>query len=64
MVSFKVHVEQSHTHWKRKNIKGGRMFPMESLDAPKIILGVLGLYKPSAPGLSQMSQSFSETRFE
>jgi hypothetical protein len=24
---------------------------MESLGAPKVILGVLGLYKPNAPGL-------------
>ena len=51
MVCFKVHVEQSHTHWKKKNIKRGWMVPMESLGAPKVILGVLGLYKPSAPGL-------------
>ena len=27
------------------------MVPIESLDTPKVILGGLGLYKPSAPGL-------------
>jgi hypothetical protein len=36
---------------KKKNIKGGWMIAMESLGAPKVILGGLGLYKPSAPGL-------------
>jgi hypothetical protein len=35
----------------RINIKGGRMVLIESLGAPKIILGGLGLYKPNAPGL-------------
>ena len=41
----------SLTHWRKKNIKGGWMVPMESLGIPKAILGGLGLYKPSAPGL-------------
>jgi hypothetical protein len=27
------------------------MVPMESLGAPKVILGGLGLYKPSVPSL-------------
>jgi hypothetical protein len=30
---------------------------MESLGAPKVILEVLGLYKPSAPDLSRVSNS-------
>jgi hypothetical protein len=37
---------------------------MESLGAPKVILGVLGLYKPNAPGLVLDAQSFSGTGLE
>ena len=50
MVSFKFMLS-SLTHWRKKNIKVGWMVPMESLGAPKIILGGFGLYKPRAPGL-------------
>ena len=50
MASFKF-ILNSLTYWRKKNIKGGWMVPMESLGAPKVILGGLGLYKPSAPGL-------------
>ena len=45
MVSLK-YMLSSPTHGK-----GGWMVPLHSLGAPKIILGGLGLYKPSAPGL-------------
>ena len=48
MASFKF-ILNSLTHWRNKNIKGGWMVPMESLGAPKVILGGLGLYKPSVP---------------
>ena len=48
----------SLTYWRKNNIKGGWMVPMESLGAPKVILGGLGLYKPSAPGLVSDAQSF------
>ena len=47
MASFKF-ILNSLTHWRKKNIKGGWMVPMESLGTPKVILGCLGLYKPSA----------------
>jgi len=50
MASFKF-ILNSLTHWRKKNIKGGWMVPMESLGIPKVILGGLGLYKPSAPCL-------------
>ena len=50
MASFE-YMLNSLTHWRKKNIKGGWMVPMEFLGAPKVILGGLGLYKPSAPGL-------------
>ena len=50
MVSFKF-ILNSLTHWRKKNIKGGWMVPMESLDILKVILGDLGIYKPSAPSL-------------
>ena len=46
MSSFKF-ILNSFTHWRKKNIKGEWMVPMESLG----ILGGLGLYKPSAPNL-------------
>ena len=50
MASFKF-ILNSLTHWRKKNIKGGWMVPMEYLGTPKVILGGLSLYKPSAPGL-------------
>ena len=50
MASFKF-ILNSLTHWRKKNIKGGWMVPIESLGIPKVILGGLGLYKPSAPSL-------------
>ena len=50
MASFKF-ILNSLTPWRKKNIKGGWMVPMESLGTPKVILGGLSLYKPSAPGL-------------
>ena len=50
MVSFKF-ILNSLTHWRKKNINGRWMVPMESLGIPKAILGGLGLYKPSAPSL-------------
>ena len=50
MASFKF-ILNGLTHWRKKNIKGGWMVPMESLGIPKVILGGLGLYKPSTPGL-------------
>ena len=50
MASFKF-ILNSLTPWRKKNIKGGWMVPMESLGIAKVILGGLGLYKPSAPSL-------------
>ena len=37
---------------------------MESLGAPKIILGGLGLYKPNAPGLVSDAPILSGNGFE
>ena len=50
IVSFKF-IMSGLTHWRKKNINGRWMVPMESLGIPKVILGGLGLYKPSAPSL-------------
>jgi len=40
------------------------MVPMESLGAPKVILGGLSLYKPNAPGLVSDATILKGTGFE
>ena len=47
IASFKF-ILNSLTPWRKKNIKGGWMVPMESLSTLKVILGGPGIYKPSA----------------
>ena len=63
MASFKF-ILNSLTHWRKKNIKGGWMVPMESLGTPTAILGILGLYKPSVPGLVSDAPILSGNGFE
>ena len=40
------------------------MVPMESLGTPTAILGILGLYKPSVPGLVSDAPILSGNGFE